>query len=91
MKVNINEYVRVKLTDTGREFYKKHCEELYKNFPELMLYHPPKEDHEGWSKWQLWHLMQLFGPIISLGCITPFDTEIEININQQEVNNATSN
>ena len=62
MKFNINNDVKVKLNDKGRKIT---------NFT-------VKEDKDGWSKWQLWDLMSTFGKYISLGCATPFDTEIEI-------------
>ena len=78
MKLNINEYVKVKLTDKGRAIHKKQYEELFASCPELMNYRPPREDADGWSKWQLWDLMQRFGPHISLGVEVPFETEIEI-------------
>lgn len=62
MKFNINNFVKVKLTETGRkELFKQH-KELRKRFHELPPYELlPKEDSEGWSSWQLWTLMLYFG------------------------------
>jgi hypothetical protein len=39
---------------------------------------PPKEDAEGWSEWQLWVLMQEFGPHMGLGFLAVIETEIEV-------------
>ena len=67
MKFNMNDNVKIKITEHGRE--------LLSNGSFEHLY---KEDDNGWSKWQLWHVMEIFGPHISLGCTPPFETEIEI-------------
>ncbi len=78
MKFNINNYVRVKLTDRGRENHRKNHDELFAGWSEKPEYRPPVEDAEGWSKWQMWSLMADFGPHISIGMNPPFETEIEI-------------
>lgn len=66
MKRNINDYVLVRLTDVGKEILRKKGFSL------------PKEDADGWSKWQLWSLMNTFGEYTQLGKDVPFETEIEI-------------
>lgn len=79
MDFNVNHYVRVKLTDYGRECLRKNHEQLYQGWkgtrPE---YHPPNEDVDGWSRWQLWSLMADLGPHISLGMNPPFEATIQI-------------
>jgi len=79
MKFNINEKVRVKLTEHGkalhREYHAKFLAHLGQKAPD---YTPPKEDAEGWSEWQLWVLMQEFGPHMGLGFRTVIETEIEV-------------
>lgn len=77
MKFNINDYVKVKLTDHGREIHKQQYEQWFKDMP-WYEYTPPQEDAEGWSKWQMWDLMQTFGAVLYNGCKLPFETEIEI-------------
>lgn len=77
MNLNINADVKVKLTNYGRnillEDYKKSCIDI--------KYFPPIEDDEGWSTWQLWRLMQIFGKHMRLGVgEAPFETEIIICI-----------
>lgn len=84
MKFNINNYVRVKLNDRGKEILKREYEKMVADNPRLTQFESfkefklPKEDEDGWSKWQLWSLMETFGGYISLGCVVPFETEIEI-------------
>lgn len=80
MKLNMNDYVLVKLTDIGRRLHKKDHDKFWSNFPEMdrSQYRPPVEDSEGRSKWQMWALMQSFGKYMHLGCKVPFEAEIEI-------------
>ena len=84
MKFNINNYVRVKLTEKGKQKLKKDYESFRKVNPYLREYAPPVEDAEGYSKWQLWCLMEKLGKHISLGGVVPFDTEIDIVFPQQQ-------
>lgn len=70
---NINQYVRVKLTPFGRRIHLF----TYTQLPDK--YTPPKEDEAGYSEWQLWNLMQIFGPYIKLGGEQPFDADILID------------
>lgn len=65
-----NDYVRIKLTDYGRELLRKQHQALN---AKLQIPLPgdgvPDEDEQGWSKWHLWWLMRKFG---GLGAGSPF-------------------
>ncbi len=74
---NINNKVRVKLTDYGREVLMSDHELFWKNAGRTMEYHPPKEDENGWSTWQLWSLMSYLGKHISLGGSNVIETDIQ--------------
>ena len=75
--ININEQVRVKLTDYGREVERKY---LTASFSQIL---PPKNrnrfvkictrkaDILGYTEWQLWELMQVFSPELSFGEFKP--------------------
>ena len=76
--MNVNDYVMVKLTEHGRELYRKRVQKMLDQYPRLVLPTTPKEDAEGWSKWQLWSLMQEFGEHIYLGGPVPFEPEIKV-------------
>lgn len=79
VEFNVNDYVRVKLTDTGREVIRKYSEEfLAKSGVELTNW--PKEDEKGWSKWQLHRLMSTFGKSCGPGFNVPFKTTIKFQI-----------
>lgn len=77
---NVNQYVLVKLTEFGKvQLCKDHYEFWIatgrSNIPEFKL---PKEDSHGYSKWQLWSLMEHLGKYCHLGNKLPFETDIII-------------
>ncbi len=78
MKFNINQYVRVRLTDAGRAAHRKWWDDLFQSPQLKSKYSPPKEDAEGWSRWQLHILMHELGPALCPGFPVPFETEIII-------------
>jgi len=78
MIFNANEIVRVRLTDHGRELLATNHALFRSRMGKPQPFTPPVEDADGWSRWQLWSLMQAFGPHIYLGCDMPFSADIEI-------------
>lgn len=79
IKFNMNDIVRVKLTDYGRRLHRLQFEHLFSNYQHLKhAYHNPPEDANGWSKWQLWNLMSTFGKHIYMGGENVFETNIEL-------------
>jgi len=80
IKFNINQTVRVKLTEHGRRIHRQ-FRELNARLPlkGTFKYTPPKEDEEGWSRWQLWELMERFGEHCGMCKTLPFETEIELD------------
>lgn len=64
VEMNINDYRKVKLLPKGLDY-------LHKN-----NLHIPSADNQGYTKWQLWHFMQTFGPTIYLGEQPMFETTI---------------
>jgi len=71
---NINDEIQVKLNDKGREIYLHAFDD---DVPERVSL--PEEDAEGYSKFQMWVFMQIFGPHINMGFAQPFDTTIKFN------------
>lgn len=74
---NINHYVSVKLTPIGEEIVRKHWAPYSKTYPTWL-----KPDAEGWTQFQLWELMNLFGPFLDNGCQVPFETTIRFDLEQ---------
>jgi repressor LexA len=80
---NINNYVKVCLTDYGRKCLRKNYNQLKAEFGGKLPYSytPPIEDEGGWSRWQLWALMEDLGPYISI-TNSPFETIIQFEIDE---------
>ena len=80
MKFNINGYVKVRLTPNGKAILRQNYDrDTALIDPEYVVpFALPAEDGNGWSTWQLWVLMETFGPSISIGMNPPFETYIEI-------------
>lgn len=75
-RININDTVRIRLNERGLEILRDEHEELRRHFPKVGPWKPPAVDEYGYSSFQLWQVMQHFGPNMYLGCVPPFGTEI---------------
>ena len=74
-QINLNDVVRVRLTDHGRQVYRQHVEGLLGG---AVLWTPASEDADGWSDWSLWDLMSVFGAATYMGGPLCFGTEIRL-------------
>ena len=80
MRFNVNKYVRVRLTDYGRQIHRENFDRLNVfSRGALGEYTPPEEDENGWSEWQMWCLMGEFGRALKTPTANiPFESEIEL-------------
>ena len=78
---NINNTVKVKLTELGKQVLEKDHNEFWSSHGNLNEhpYEPPKEDKDGYAEFQLWSLMYQLGKYHILGCELPIDTVILID------------
>jgi hypothetical protein len=74
MKANLNDQVRVKLSDKGRQILRDNHAAM--NIPFSLTI---REDENGYYHTQLWCLFQDFGPHIKIGMGQPF-MEIEFDV-----------
>ena len=66
-KINLNETIKVKLTPYGAEIYYKQFDELNKQRGrEICKPHMPRIDKDGYTEFQLWHFMELYGEHIGM-------------------------
>lgn len=80
MKFNINENVMVRLNSDGLKILQDRHDELNKVCGgRLGPYAPEKQDKDGYTTFQLWTLMQAFGPYITMTRPSPFEAN-ELNI-----------
>jgi hypothetical protein len=67
---NINEYVWVQLTAKGQQVYKEYYLNL--KLPAEYMPGPKEKDADGYSKFQMWDLMAIFGESVHM---VNFNTE----------------
>ena len=89
LKFNINDKVRVRLTDLGRAtlavLRAQANEQIAKNWSLTLAQREPPRlplavlEDDGWSEWQLWDLMATFGEFCGMGRELLFETTIEID------------
>lgn len=66
--VNLNERVRVKLTDYGKDIYYHQFDELNREAGKQVIKPRfPKEDENGYASFQLWDFMNIYGKYMILG------------------------
>lgn len=61
IKVNINDVIKVKLTDLGKEIVQKNFDELQAWYPTIPLQTIYPIDDDGYTEFQLWAFMSIFG------------------------------
>ena len=76
-KINLNETIKVKLTPYGADIYYKQFDELNKQRGrEICKPHMPRIDKDGYTEFQLWHFIELYGDHIGMckpNVIEPLD------------------
>lgn len=67
-RINLNERIKVKLTDYGKEIYYHRFDDLFRQ-TELSVFKPefPKTDEEGYTTFQLWDFIHIYGNYIDMG------------------------
>ena len=66
-KINLNETIKAKLTPYGAEIYYKQFDELNKQYGrEMCKPLMPRIDKDGYTEFQLWHFMELYGQHIGM-------------------------
>lgn len=82
MMININDKVKVKLTELGKHIYLHQFdglnEQITRNGGKPIVPNLPKTDADGYTTFQLWNLMEIYGPHMHLGCLIPFELNILI-------------
>lgn len=69
--LNMNCSVKVKLNDKGKDIYYHRHDKYFQS--ELLKPRFPKVDEDGYSEFQLWDLMKIYGEYMVMGLSTPFD------------------
>ena len=91
IKINLNETVKFKLTDYGKDIYYHQFDDLNKriiqNGGKPIEPHFPKEDENGYCEMQLWGLMELYGNYMSMeyqNVFKPLEIIYEYEVNEND-------
>ena len=77
-KTNLNNYIKVKLTEHGRKIYRN-------SFISIGLAEPRiKVDEEGFTRFQIHDFISTFGEYLHLGCQLPCDVGVQIEIEPKD-------
>jgi hypothetical protein len=81
---NINHSIEVKLNDFGYQILADNHNETFKDIdkdhvPRKLEYYKDKANKYGYTSFQLWDYMNIFGPFMGFNSKVPFETEILIN------------
>ena len=70
VEINLNETIRVKLTDLGKDIYYHQFDELHESLKKrgVSPFRPtrPRVDADGFTSMQLWHFIELYGSYIGV-------------------------
>lgn len=66
-KFNINDCIKVKLTAKGKKIIQEDYEQLCASYPNLDIKMRYVEDADGYTEFQLWDFMRLFGSHLYCG------------------------
>lgn len=78
--INLNDIVKVKLTDAGKNIYYHQNDELNEAIRQRggrpVEAHMPTVDDDGYTSFQLHTLMEIYGPHIAMWKALPFETNM---------------
>ena len=67
IKINLNEHIKVRLTEYGQQIYRAQWEELNQAANKIVVVpHSCKVDKDGMSEFQLWDFIETFGSYIGM-------------------------
>ena len=67
MRINLNERVKVALTDYGKDIYYHQFDEFNRHLGrEVCKPSFPRVDEDGYTEFQLWAFIELYGPYIGI-------------------------
>ncbi len=67
IRFNLNDFIKVKLSKSGEEIYSHRYDEINEFMGECIVPKPPKKDENGYTRFQLWDFMNLYGEHSHMG------------------------
>ena len=66
VRINLNDNIKVRLTNLGKDIYYHQFDDLYKILTNIGEPTFPKEDADGYTEFQLWYFIELYGKHIGM-------------------------
>lgn len=84
-ETNLNHYIKVKLTEKGKEIYRNRFDE--DDIKELGIeYCEPKIDKDGYTEFQMWDFIRIFGKYFHMLGDNPCETKCMVQVKNDENN-----
>lgn len=85
-KLNLNNLIKVKLSDYGKEIYYHQFDGLNEYFGNNIIEpHFPTVDEYGYSEFQLWDFMHIYGEYMKMGFSDCGIEELNIYIDEKDL------
>ena len=82
-ETNLNYYIKVKLTEKGKEIYRNRFDE--DDIKKLGIgYCEPKVDENGYSEFQMWDFMRIFGKHFHILGDNPCGTNVLVQVKEDK-------
>ena len=81
-RLNMNSTVKVRLNDKGQDIYYHINDKYYKKFNIKRRF--KETDKDGYSEFQLWQFMNIYGEHLKLGSDNPF-SDLNIYIKDEDL------
>lgn len=85
-KLNLNDHIKFKLNDRGKDIYYHRFDELNKRAGKIVC-EPrfPEVDENGFTEFQLWHFIEIYGPHIGMGRPEFWDNDFNFYIKDEDM------
>lgn len=78
VRINLNDYMRVRITPAGLDLYDAYYREAKMEPP------PIRHDADGWHRIQAWQMAAIFGPGMYNGAEPPVEMVAEMEVESEE-------
>lgn len=73
--INLNDYIKVKLNDRGKDIYYHQFDDIINKYPNCKIKpHIPRVDENGYTTFQIWDFINIYGEYIGMGCPDVLET-----------------
>ena len=82
-ETNLNYYIKVKLTEKGKEIYREYLNDVLEEY-EINDIPKIEVDEEGYSEFQMWDFMRIFGKHFHILGDNPCETNCLVQVKEDK-------